>query len=188
MNENTMMFLLLRKNSKMLKEFVNDIKTPDVKTRRRKQIIDVKRKLSSLKHSQFMLVKTIATELHRFEIIEATRKFKKGSDDVSLVINDKVIMECLPDSQKYGANSKEVDPEVIFDKIHGIYFILTRDVTIVDDIVLFEGADHEWFKGVYLSLREAKDAEEKLLEMQRVHEEKQRILNRKETLLAKYYT
>lgn len=185
MKESTIIFLLLRKNAKMLGEYVNDINVPDVKIRRRKHIFDMKRKLASLKPSQYMLIKTIATELHRFDILEPARKFYAKESKVTFVANDKVIKEVSANAM-YGGNASEPDPHIIYDKVHGLYFVLSTDNTMVDDIVLFEGNEHEWFKAVYLELSDAKEAEEKIMEQQKIHEEKMRLLNRKENILSKY--
>jgi len=181
----TIIFLLLRKNAKMLGEFVNDINAPDVRIRRRKQIIDLKSKLAALKPAQYMLVKTIATELHRFDILEPFRKFYADTGKVTFVVNDKVL-KTVSNTARYGRSESEPDPSIIYDKVHGLYFVLSNDDTMVDDIVLFEGAEHEWFKEVFLGLRDAKDAEEKIMADQKIHEEKMRLLNRKENILSKY--
>ena len=185
MKESTITFLLLRKNAKMLGDFVKDINTPDVKNRRRKHIINMKRNLAALKPSQYMLIKTIATELHRFEIMEPARKFYAKESKVTFVVNDKVIKEVSANAM-YGGNASHPDPHILYDKLLGLYFVLSIDNTMVDDIVLFEDKEHEWFKSVFLELRDAKEAEEKIMEQQKIHEEKMRLLNRKENILSKY--
>lgn len=181
----TIIFLLLRKNSKMLGEFVNDNNSPKVKACRRKQIIDLKGKLAGLKPSQYMLIKTIATELQRFDILEPTRKFYANESKVTFVANDKVL-KTVSTTAMYGGSASEPDPIIIHDKVHGIHFVLSNDNTIVDDIVLFEGYEHVWFKEVSIGLRNAKEAEEKIMAEQKIHEEKMRLLNRKENILSRY--
>lgn len=185
MKDITLIFLILRKNGKLLKEFINN--NLHYRSSRRKHIVMLKRKLASLQPSMYMLVKTIATELHRFEIFEVSRQFTKKQDIVNFVINGKVIMENIESTIRYGSNETSIDPYAIYDKVHGIYFIISENTTVVDDIVLFEGIENEWFKTVFYELRNTKDAEEKLLKQQKEHEEQQRLANRKENLLSKYY-
>ncbi len=188
-----LMFLILRKNTKLLKEFVNAIPTPRVRCQRRQHIIFMKSQLSSLPLKKYNLLKTIATNVTRFDILTPVRAFDRGSEVVRLMIpeTDVVLKTYLQSvhhmrTAMYGHVAEDPDPRILYDTILNHHFILENKQTKIQDVVLFSGADHIWFEEVFNAIKDAKDAEEEILRQQKIMEELRIVEKIKEGILDQY--
>jgi len=188
-----LMFLILRKNTKLLKEFINAIPTARVRAQRRSHIIFMKSQLSSLPMKKYNLLKTIATNVNRFDILTPIRAFDRNSEIVRLMIpeTDVVLKTYLQSVHHmrtaiYGHTNDDPDPRILHDTILNHYFILENKQTKIQDVVLFGGADHVWFEEVYNAIKDAKDAEAEIIKQQKIMEELRIVEKFKDGILDKY--
>lgn len=191
MNDMKLMFLILRKNTKLLKEYVENGSKRD-RGLFRKNIILLKSMLAALPTKKYNLLKTIATEVTRFDIITLSRDFEQESEMVKLVIpgTDIVVKtffyHTMIMSSMYGETVKDPDPKVLYDKHLNIYFILDKDETTVQDVTLFSGSDHVWFSSVFRAIKDAKDAEEEIIKQRELMEAQRKVELFKDGILNKY--
>lgn len=209
MKRMTLMFLLLRKNVKQLRHFINSSIENEIRDQRREYIIGLKAELAKLSPAKYNLLKTISNEIDRFSIKQITRDYVKDEQHDMVMVRylisgtdievrkeydypnryQHMLMGLsIREEPKLSPRGKEPDqdPWVIYDKIHNIHFLIFDDKTIVDKVELFTGNDHVWFISVYNALNDAKEAEEEILRQQRLIEEKLREERRKEGILSKY--
>jgi hypothetical protein len=190
-----LMFLILRKNTKLLNEFIYAIPTPRIRAQRRSHIIFMKNKLAELSTKKYNLLKTIATNVNRFDILKPIRAFDRNTEIVKLIIPDtEIVIKSFYDSRirayhhpaMYGSSEEDPDPRILHDKILNHYFILESKQTTIQEVVLFGGNDHLWFEAVYDAIKDAKDAEEEILKQQKIMEEMRILEKFKEGILDKY--
>lgn len=207
LNQKTIAFLLLRKNTKLLKEYISETQNPAVRDQRRDYIIGIKRSLSALSPDRYNLFKTIATEIDRFVIKGITERFNPHTEPkfnvVQYVIQgtDIVVREEIQnnnlieyykrityDEEGFFTNIEEEteQPRILYDKILNIYFLIYTNKTVVDDVVLFTDHEHLWFAEIFNALQEVKNAEEEIIKQQQVMEALRKEKQRKESILSKY--
>ena len=196
MNKMTLTFLLLRKNVKQLRQYLND--APDKKTRstRRKYLLEIKAELSKLSYSRYNLIKTIANNIDQFSIKNVVQDYRYDRDLerswIDFVIQGTdIVLKSVGQKRYYINRIDNIDddnpmPKVLYDKINNIYFLLYSDCTIVDGVKLFDKKEHVWFSEVFEALEQAKNAEQHIIEQQRLLEEKMREERKKEGILSKY--
>lgn len=191
------LFLILRKNTKLLKEYVSAVGAGRVRCNRRQHIIFMKSQLASLPMKKYNLLKTIATDVNRFDILTPVRAFDQSSEVVRLMIpetdivlksfhNSVQIMRGMYRSSAFGETVDDPDPRILHDKILNHYFILEAKQTTIQNVVLFGGSDHAWFEDVYNAIKDAKDAEEEIMRQQKIMEELRVVEKFKEGILDKY--
>lgn len=191
------LFLILRKNTKLLKEYVSAVGAARVRCQRRQHIIFMKSQLASLPTKKYNLLKTIATDVNRFDILTPVRAFDRDSEIVRLMIPETdivlksmyhsiEIIRGMYRSSAYGETGDEPDPRILHDKILNHYFILEEKQTTIQNVVLFGGSDHAWFEDVYNAIKDAKDAEEEIMRQQKIMEELRVVEKFKEGILDKY--
>lgn len=205
-NRTTITFLLLRKNTKLLKEYISKGHDAEVRSQRREYIISIKQELAALPAARYNLIKTIATEIDRFIIKDITQNYVPYDEKdyhviqhiiqgTNIVLREEVVHHYL--MGRMWMDTSEVkntmrgqppseDPWILYDKIHNIYFLIHDDKTVVDKVDLFTGREHGWFICIFNALKEMKQAEEEILKQQRVLEELRREQRRKEGILSKY--
>lgn len=206
MNRTTMTFLLLRKNTKLLKEYINKGHDAEVRSQRREYIISLKQELAALSPERYNLIKTVATEIDRFIIKQITQNYVPYDEKdfhiiqhiiqgTNIVLREEVVHHYLMGrmwddrtSEKKSMRDQppSEDPWILYDKIHNIHFLIYDEKTVVDKVELFTGREHGWFIGIFKALQEMKVAEEEIMKQQRVLEELRKEERRKAGILSKY--
>lgn len=172
----TIIFLLFRKNTKMLKDFVNE------RGENRKRIIEIKASLSFLSSAQYNLIKAICTDLDRFEASQmeyTNKRFSYEDMRVDLIHPETNTLYKVFDS-KYHV------PLVLHDKELNIYFIIESSTTIVNNIELFVNEEHKVFKLCVEELIKVKVREKELIKQQQQIKEDERKLEERQSILSKY--
>lgn len=206
MNRTTMTFLLLRKNTKLLKEYINKGHDAEVRSQRREYIISLKQELAALSPERYNLIKTVATEIDRFIIKQITQNYVPYDEKdfhviqhiiqgTNIVLREEVVHHYLMGRMWNDRTSEKKsmrdqppseDPWILYDKIHDIHFLIYDEKTVVDKVELFTGREHGWFIGIFKALQEMKVAEEEIMNQQRVLEELRKEERRKAGILSKY--
>lgn len=184
-----LMFLILRKNTKLLNEYVKSGETKRIKSNRRSHLIHMKCLLSALPPRQYNLLKTIATNVNRFEIITPVREFSPQSDIAKVIIPGTDIVLSTYSRMAYINSSKKSekpDPHILHDTILNHYFILEETRTLIKDVTLFSNLDHQWFTDVFNAIKDAKDAETEIIKQRNIMAELRKIEKYKEGILDKY--
>jgi hypothetical protein len=181
------MFLILRKNTKLLNEYVKSGQTKQLRNNRRANIIYMKSLLSALPARKYNLLKTIATDVNRFEILKPVREFTPQSDIVNVIIPGTNIVLSTYDKLSYvHKNSNTPDPQILYDTILNHYFILEETRTLIQDVTLFSNLDHTWFTDVFNAIKDAKNAESEIIKQRQIMAELRKIESYKEGILDKY--
>ncbi|AMM43721.1 hypothetical protein FDG95_gp156 [Pectobacterium phage vB_PcaM_CBB] len=206
-NRTTMTFLLLRKNTKLLNEYISKGHDAEVRSQRREYIISLKQELAALPPERYNLIKTVATEIDRFIIKDITKNYVPYDEKdyhvmqhiiqgTNIVLREEVVHHYMMprmwlDTSEKAKNTMRgqppsEDPWILYDKIHNIHFLIYDEKTVVDKVDLFTGREHGWFIGIFKALQEMKEAEEEIMKQQRVLEELRKEERRKAGILSKY--
>ncbi|SOK58423.1 hypothetical protein [Yersinia phage fHe-Yen9-04] len=185
MNEIILIFLMFRQNAKLLKEHVINDSVLSCKLKR-KELLYLKYKLSSISTENYNIIKSICTDFDRFDVFRMNTNRPSGFNSGA---GTRFLMH--PTTGEY---YKTIDirygdffyPTVLHDTKMDIFFILDEYYTIVDDVIIFKDEDHEFFFGIVQELKNAKDKEAQILKQQLLQKEELKKERKKLDILSKY--
>ena len=188
MNRMTLMFLLIKKNTKLLREFID---CPTMGNPQ-KYLVKLKSDIAALPVEQYNLLKAIACNITRFKLSEPVQDFskKEGNETVvRLMIHgtDKVLEEYNYVQQielsMHGGYPKIV---ILHDTQLGIHFVAYDYMTAVDNVVIFTDQAHDWFLEVLAAINVALKAEEEASKERERFIAQQEEIQKKQRILQKY--
>lgn len=180
MNDYELMVLLLRKNDRILKQYIQEKQISSSK------IVYVKYLMSYINPQLYAVIKTLATELKRFEIKEMHIASVHG-EFMYAYINSNGDLIYYNNAHYWKMDNPNYIPFTILDHEKGIRFVCDDTLTATSKgTVLFTGSDNEIFYGITKVLINARKRENQLLreaeERRKVEEE----LKKKNDILDNY--
>lgn len=188
MSDFELIILLLRKNSRLLSEFINKTQNKDYKSQRRKKIIGLKSLIASTTNSNlYNIIKAMALNLKRFKVEVMESQWKGKTEYYSYY--DYTSLQRIyhrGTNREFGKPQIEEVPLLVLDTDLTIRFIVDTKHVFSDDLVLFEQTERDIFRGVASAILDAKKREEQAQrEAEELIKEQEKQL-RKERILAKY--
>lgn len=142
MSSTEVLFALLRKSHTVLKG-----NCPCDK--QRKLILEMKYQYSKLQPTLRNLMRFMATEVERFSIL--------NENNIS-----KVLLNNHPSGNRRPEINLTSHPRMV-DEISGTVFIICRDDIIANDIMAFQGIEHQAFIVAYSALVKAKNCQDEII-------------------------
>lgn len=180
MNDFELMILVLRKNSRILREYIEQ---KEIST---SHIVQIKYLLSHMNSQLYCVIKALANELERFDIKEMHIESING-EFMYAYRNSNNDLIYYSNAHYWKMDDPDYIPLTVLDHEKGIRFVSDDTLTATSHgTVIFTGSDNNIFYGIVKVLIGFKKRERKLM---REVEERKRLeeeLKKKNDILANY--